>query len=163
MLVWRHLVPSCLLIGSALACHAPRSGPSEAQSPTDPASDSPGALCIARANADYQPKADAPASISVAHILVRHAELTRPLGATRSRSDACLRALAALEALQGGSLWNDTVAEYSDADQSTHGHLGTISQEDVTPRFALAAFSLEPDELSYVVETDRGFHVILRE
>ena len=55
--------------------------------------------CLAAAASHAQPKADAPAHISVAHILVRHAALARPEGATRTRGQACLRALEALNKL----------------------------------------------------------------
>jgi parvulin-like peptidyl-prolyl isomerase len=64
--------------------------------------------------------------------------------------------------LQGGAEWNDAVQQYSDSGKSNNGNLGTIRPDEVTPNFARAAFSLESDELSYVVETDRGFHIILR-
>jgi hypothetical protein len=127
-----------------------------------PSSSSPAAQCLARANAEQTTPANAPASISVSQILVRHQELKHPQGAVRSRSEACLRALSALETLMGGAEWSDTVQQYSDSGQSNNGDLGTIHFEDVTPPFARAAFSLESNELSYVVETDRGFHVILR-
>jgi len=117
---------------------------------------------LAHAAAERTPPANAPERIEVSHILVRHAELERPEGATRSPEDACLRALEARAALQGGESWNAAVEQFSDSGVSTHGDLGRISQQEVTPSFGNAAFSLEVDELSYVVESDRGFHIILR-
>jgi parvulin-like peptidyl-prolyl isomerase len=71
-----------------------------------------------------------------------------------------LRALEALRALEGGASWSSAVADYNDAADDA---LGRVTREELTPSFAEAAFSLEVDQLSYVVETDRGFHVILRE
>jgi hypothetical protein len=117
---------------------------------------------LARANASIPLPQDPPARVDGAHILVLHVGLDRPEGATQSRGGACLRALAALEALQGGAEWNDVVNQYSDSGKVSHGELGTIHADEVTPAFAGAAFSLDHNELSYVVETDRGFHVILR-
>lgn len=119
--------------------------------------------CLENAEAPRAVPPGAPDRISVAHILVRHNQLERPLGATRTRGQACLHALSALEALQAGEEWNAVVDEYSDSEKSTHGRLGRLSRDDVTPAFRDAAFSLEPNQLSYVVETDRGFHIILRE
>ena len=93
---------------------------------------------------------------------MRHDGLERPQGATRSPEEACLHALKALEALQGGGEWDEVVQKYSDAAGATMGSLGYVSQTDVDAKFADAAFNLEVNELSYVVETDRGFHIILR-
>jgi parvulin-like peptidyl-prolyl isomerase len=73
-----------------------------------------------------------------------------------------LKALEALSALEGGETWNTTVEKFSDSGISTHGELGNVTRQDVTPSFGDAAFSLDVDELSYVVESDRGFHIILR-
>src|SRR5690606_10835529 len=101
-----------------------------------------------------------PRKIHVAHILVRHAALPEPQGATRSREAACLRALEALEALaKDGADFDATAGKFSD---SPSFDLGRVSADELDAAFAAAAFSLSPNELSYVVETGRGFHVILR-
>ncbi len=118
--------------------------------------------CLDDANADRVPSPTAPERIEVAHVLVRHRELKDSHGSTRSRSEACLRALSALEALQGGATWNGVVDEYSDSGHADHGSLGRVSRDELSPRFADAAFALSSQELSYVVESDRGFHIILR-
>jgi NIMA-interacting peptidyl-prolyl cis-trans isomerase 1 len=121
-----------------------------------------GKQCLKDAAAPRELGPNAPNRIEVSHILVRHDGLKRPQGATRSPEEACLRALEALEALQGGGEWDEVVEKYSDAPGATMGSLGYVSQTDVDPKFADAAFNLEVNELSYVVETDRGFHIILR-
>lgn len=118
--------------------------------------------CLEDASAPRVPPRDAPDTIDVAHVLVRHSGLSSPKEVTRRRGAACLRALAALEALQGGATWNSVVDEYSDSGRATHGELGRVSREQLEPAFGDAAFALSPQELSYVVETSRGFHVILR-
>lgn len=122
----------------------------------------PGQKCLVDASAPRDPGSDAPTKITVSHILVRHAELERPQNATLSREDACLKALAALEALGSSGDWNQVVSDFSDSGESTHGNLGQVSRDDVTPQFGDAAFALDVDEVSYVVESDRGFHIILR-
>jgi parvulin-like peptidyl-prolyl isomerase len=60
--------------------------------------------------------------------------------------------------------FTDAVAQYSDeAGGPRHdGSIGTVSRSDVAPAFADAAFELEAGEVSEVVETPFGFHVILR-
>jgi len=118
--------------------------------------------CLTAAAAHPEPKAKASERISVSHILVRHAELARPEGATRTRGQACLRALKALNELKDGAAWADVVQAYSDAPGPNNGALGRVSQEDLDPSFAAAAFSLDVSEVSYVVESFRGFHVIMR-
>jgi len=50
----------------------------------------------------------------------------------------------------------------ADLELATDGVLFGVAQSDLHPAFAGAAFSLQVDELSYVVETPRGFHVIWR-
>jgi NIMA-interacting peptidyl-prolyl cis-trans isomerase 1 len=124
------------------------------------ARDSKGARCLADAAADYAPPPNAPARIEVSHILVRHVELADARGATRSKEAACLRALSALDALRESKMdWKEAVATFSDSPEDS---LGRVAFDELNPRFAGAAFALDVDELSYVVETDRGFHVILR-
>ena len=118
--------------------------------------------CLAAAASHAEPKANAPAHISVSHILVRHAELARPEGATRTRGQACLRALEALNKLKDGAEWATVVNEYSDAPGPNAGSLGRVAKEDLDPAFAAVAFSLDLNEISYVVESYRGFHVIMR-
>lgn len=133
--------------------------------PTGPDSlppESPGAQCLEEAAASRTPRADAPSKIRVSHILVRHAALARPEGATRSKEEACLRALQALDHVKQSGDWEGAVTEYSESGQSTGGDLGSVGREELEGPFGNAAFALEVDELSYVVESDRGFHIILR-
>src|SRR5690606_31365945 len=102
------------LLGLLSACS---SAPSQAKDPPSE-TDSPGAQCLAAAGATRAPKSDAPHAIEVSHILVRHRQLDRPEGATLSREDACLKALAALEALNSSAEWNETVEQFSDSGKS---------------------------------------------
>jgi peptidyl-prolyl cis-trans isomerase NIMA-interacting 1 len=143
----------CLLLACGSSSSASRD-PSAASG-----SASAGEQCLADARAERHPPASAPDRISVRHILVRHRELARPDGATRTPEEACLRALAALERLEGGAEWSTVVLEFSDAKSDD---LGEVSRDQLSPAFGDAAFELDSGELSYVVESDRGFHVILR-
>lgn len=121
-----------------------------------------GQKCLEDAAAKREPRKDAPDKIHVAHVLVRHQDLERPEGATRTREQACLRALEARSALEKGQEWEAVVGKYSDAPGATAGDLGEVTRDELAPPFADAAFALEPNELSYVVESERGFHIIVR-
>jgi peptidyl-prolyl cis-trans isomerase NIMA-interacting 1 len=118
--------------------------------------------CVHDAAIEREPQPNPPTKVVVSHILVRHADLDRPLGAKRTRQQACRRALEALHALKGGMSWAEAVRKYSDAPGPDDGALGEVTKEGLDPAFAGAAFALEVDELSYVVESKRGYHVILR-
>jgi hypothetical protein len=123
-----------------------------------------GARCLAEAGAAAELAADAPLRITVSHVLVKHAGAERPAGASRSREQACLRAAEALEQLKKGTSFEEVVASYSDEPGAATraGSLGPIEPTDVDPAFAAAAFALELQQVSHVVETEFGFHVILR-
>ena len=121
--------------------------------------------CLERASGEHTKQPDEPARIGLRHILVRHTDSARAdAGVTRTRGQACLRALEALKALEAGTEWDQAVTEYSDEKGAAarHGSLGSLTRDDLDPAFADAAFELEPDQLSYAVESPAGFHVILR-
>lgn len=123
---------------------------------------SEGSRCIDRARAPRKPPVDAPERMDLGQILVRHAGVRDAKGATRTREEACLRAEEARQKLLSGSDWDSVFKDYSDSQGATQGVLYDVTQGSLEPAFADAAFSLQVDELSYVVETKRGFHVIWR-
>ncbi len=129
------------------------------------AASSPEQECIDAANGVREQHAGEPTRVGLRHILVRHVDSRRAdKSITRTRGQACLRALDALQALRAGEDWDSVVAKYSDEKGAAtrSGSLGSITRDDVDPAFANAAFDLEVDQLSYVVESPAGFHVILR-
>jgi len=120
---------------------------------------SPADRCFALATIKRGGRADAPSTISVKQILVRYSgALEAGADITRTRADACLRAEEARKKLAGGADFDDVAKTYSDDKRD----LGSITRAKVAPQFADAAFELEPGYVSYVVETDAGFHVIMR-
>lgn len=148
--------------GLAIACGgAAASGGTKAP---DGASTAGASSCLAQANASYEKKPNEPGRIGVRHLLVRHAESKNPSGATRTREQACERALEARKKLESGADWDDIVKEYSDEKGAAerHGSLGSVTRGDLEPAFAAAAFSLGVDETSHVVESKAGFHLIQR-
>lgn len=129
------------------------------------AADDPGPRCIAIANARRERAPGEPASVGIAQILVHHVEAKRPAeGVRRSRVEACLRAMEARDALRAGADFEEVVARYSDeAGAATRGgRLGSVRREELVAPIADAAFELELAELSDVVETEFGFHLVLR-
>ena len=117
------------------------------------------------ANAEHPRRPDEPTTISVSHVLVKHTgSKNAPPGVTRTRGEACLRAMEARDKLRNGAPFEAIVSEYSDeAGASTRaGSIGQITRSDVLAPFADVAFELSRAELSDLVETEFGFHVVLR-
>lgn len=124
-----------------------------------------GAACLEVAGATRERSPKEPVSVGIAQVLVHHAEVKRPAeGVHRSRVEACLRAMEARDALRAGADFDEVVARYSDeAGAATRGgKLGSVRREELVAPVADAAFELEPGQLSDVVETELGFHVLLR-
>ena len=80
----------------------------------------------------------------------------------RPRRRRRARAREAREFVLSSSDWEAAFKKYSDGGGATEGVLSGIAQGDVDTAFSNAAFSLEVDEVSHVVESPRGFHIILR-
>lgn len=127
--------------------------------------DSPAAKCLAIAGAQRQHKADEPSRITVKHVLVKWTGAKNvPEGITRTREAACLRAQEARAKLEQGASFADVVKEYSDEPGAAtrEGLVGQVERRDVNPAFGDAAFELGRGDVSYVVESPSGFHVIMR-
>ena len=147
---------------SLIACGG---GQSEAEPPKAEATQlTAGEKCIKDANVKQTPPVDAPERIDVAHIVVKHDQVKGAIkeNISRTREEACLRAKGAREFLLKENDWDAGYKKYSDGGGATEGVLSNVSQTDLDTAFANAAFSLKVDELSYVVESPRGFHIILR-
>jgi hypothetical protein len=121
--------------------------------------------CLAIAGAKRERKPDEPQAISAKHLLVKYAGAKRAAPTvTRTREEACLRAYEARTKLEAGASFADVVKEYSEEPGAAtrEGSLGSIGRAHLAPPFADAAFELHVGEVSHVVETDFGFHVIQR-
>ncbi len=94
-------------------------------------------------------------SVNLSHILV----------SVRAGGDARAKALAKIkevqEKLKAGEPFEKLAEEYSDDPSSSRGgDLGFIQRGDLVVPYEEAAFALEIGEISDIVETEFGFHII---
>ena len=100
--------------------------------------------------------------ISASHILLMHSESERS-SATRTKSEAVDLINKIKTQVAAGDDFNDLAKEYSDCPSSNEGgELGSFSRGAMVPEFETAAFALDVDGTSDVVETAFGFHLIKR-
>jgi hypothetical protein len=105
-----------------------------------------------------------PTEIAARHLLVMYAGSQRaPARITRTRDEARARAEEALRRARAGEDWVALVREYTDEEGSPEGgDLGNFGHGAMVPAFERAAFALEVGDVSDVVESPFGFHVIQR-
>jgi hypothetical protein len=106
-----------------------------------------------------------PKSIGAKHVLVMHVDSERkPPQVTRSKAEAKARAEEVLRKARAGVAFNDLVVEYSDEPgaDDRNGDLGVFTKKEMVKAFSDAAFALKVGEVSELVETPFGFHVIQR-
>lgn len=156
-----------LSFGVILCACGPKAGaagpPAQATGPET--TDDPAASCLAVADAARPRREGEPEKVSIKHILVKYRGAKGAVEAvTRSREDACLRAQEARSKLESGQSFAEVVSAYSEEPGavSRGGSIGAVTRADVVPSFADAAFELHTGEMSHVVETPFGFHVLYR-
>ena len=109
--------------------------------------------------------ASVPSEIAARHLLVSYKNALRaPPGIGRSKEEARARAAEAEKRAKAGEDFVALVKQYSDEPGAAErgGDLGKFDRTSMVPAFANAAFALKVGEVSSVVETQFGFHVILR-
>ena len=113
----------------------------------------------------YQAVAPWPDTVGLRHVMVAYqGALLAPFSITRSKEEARERAAAAREKLLGGTDFASVAKEYSD-DPSTAGKggdLGMVPVNELPLEMEWTAFHLAPGQVSEVVESPGGFHVMLR-
>jgi hypothetical protein len=108
---------------------------------------------------------DQPEFIVAQHLLVMYkGSKSAAKGITRSKDEARLRAHEALELIKKGQDFDKVVAAYTDepGGAAKHGDLGRFSRDMMVRPFSDAAFALDVGQVSTVIESPFGFHVIRR-
>jgi len=106
-----------------------------------------------------------PTSVEASHFLVMYkGSMRAPETVTRTKDEAKARALEGLAKLKKGEDFAKVVAEYSDEPGAGQrgGALGSFTPERMVKPFSDAAFALKVGQISGLVETPFGFHVIKR-
>lgn len=103
-----------------------------------------------------------PESILASHILLMYRGSARST-ATRTKQEAAEQIASLKKELEAGADFEALARKHSDCSSARHGgDLGLFAPGQMVPAFDQAAFALEIDQLSDVVETEFGFHLILR-
>jgi len=107
--------------------------------------------------------------IRASHLLVKHRDSRRPSSwreaeITRSKDDAMAILLAHEARIRSGqtSLGDLAISESDCSSARKMGDLGYFGKGDMQKEFEEAAFALKPGEVSHVVATASGLHLIER-
>jgi peptidyl-prolyl cis-trans isomerase NIMA-interacting 1 len=132
-----------------------------------PATDEP----VAEAAAEAAPAPAAPAppaeepKVAASHVLIQYKGSMRAAPTiTRTKEEAKKLASEVLAKAKKGQDFAGLAKQYSDEPGAKEraGNLGKFSRATMVKPFADAAFALKPGDVSELVETDFGFHVIKR-
>lgn len=117
---------------------------------------SPAAVTDADIDEFYKKNPDQFTGLRASHILIR------PDGSDEaSKSKARAQAEDVLKQAKGGADFAELARKHSsDGSAQQGGDLGFFTKSSMVPAFSNAAFALKPGELSDVVETQFGFHII---
>ena len=164
-------VAALLVVGAVAACDKPQDSAGTAASASATATAS-AAAATSTATASAASGADAGSGSAAAsdtiiaqHVLVAYkGAKNAPKGLYRTRTEARTRAYEALGKIKGGMSFEDAVKQYSDDTGSVdrQGSIGKRQRQDLDPAFANAAFALKVGDVSDVVESAFGFHIIKR-
>lgn len=100
--------------------------------------------------------------ISASHILVSHA-LAQGSSSQLTKDDALEQITKLKTRIIDGSDFSAIASEFSDCPSSSRGgSLGSFGRGAMVPEFDQAAFELDVNEVSDIVETEFGYHLILR-
>jgi parvulin-like peptidyl-prolyl isomerase len=135
--------------------------PSATQDPAPAPAPAPAPTLIPTA-AHPQPAAENRAAAS--HILVAYKGSPAGEKVTRTKEQAKARAEEALKKARAGGDFAALARTYSDDPGSAPkgGDLGTFPRAAMVKPFADATFALKPGEISGLVETQFGYHIIKR-
>ncbi len=103
-----------------------------------------------------------PNQVSAAHILLMYSGSMRST-ASREKSEAIELINSLKSKIIEGEDFADLAKNHSDCPSAQEGgDLGTFGPGQMVPEFENAAFNMEINDVSDVVETDFGYHLIKR-
>lgn len=152
---------------AAVASHGarPLPPPTATSTPNSAPSSGPMSTTPATGTADAKTDAAPPARIAARHVLIQYMGSSRaPSSVVRTRDQAATLAQEVLRRARAGEDLARLAVEFSDEPGAggRGGSLGRFGKGSMVPAFEEAAFKLKVGEVSDVVETPFGFHVILR-
>jgi parvulin-like peptidyl-prolyl isomerase len=101
-------------------------------------------------------------TVRASHILLMYKGSSRSQ-ATRSKDEALAEINSIKDEIAQGADFGQMARQYSDCPSSEDGgDLGEFPKGAMVPEFEVAAFALKSGEVSDVVETSFGFHLIQR-
>jgi parvulin-like peptidyl-prolyl isomerase len=103
--------------------------------------------------------------VAIQHVLVAYRGAKgAPKTVKRSKAEAKKLAEEVLAKARAGEDFSELASKYSDdpGSKGNRGNLGKRTRDVLVPPFADAAFRLEEGQISDVVETEFGFHIIKR-
>ncbi|KAI5966551.1 ESS1 [Candida pseudojiufengensis] len=120
-------------------------------------------------NNDYKPVTNKDGKVRVSHILIKNKNSRNPKSWKNqqidlSREDAINLAKSYLNKILSGELkFSDLAQDESDcSSHSRGGDLGFFGKKEMQPPFEIAAYDLHVGEISNLVETDSGIHILQR-
>ncbi len=130
-----------------------------------PPSTPPPATALPEAPPSPEPPAERPERIAARHILVTWTGSEgAPIGTLRTRAEARRRIEDARARILAGEAFEALAQSLSDdPSRARGGFLGSGEAGTWAPAFEAAAFALAVGQVSEVVETDFGFHLIRRD
>lgn len=110
-----------------------------------------------------------PAKVRVRHLLIKHKDSRKPSSwkedtITRTKESAVEKLKSYKDEIERGDATLDQLA-VDNSDCSSHvkgGDLGFFGKGEMQPSFEKASFALQVGDMSNVVETDSGVHLIER-
>jgi parvulin-like peptidyl-prolyl isomerase len=100
--------------------------------------------------------------VRASHILLMY-EGSASSSATRSKEEAATRIADLKAQIEDGASFADIARENSDCPSGAQGgDLGSFGRGQMVPEFESATFAMAVGDLSDVVETDFGYHLIQR-
>ena len=153
-------------LGGIIQLENPRPEPEPAPTPSVAAAVAPRPTARTLPSAQREVDPQDRETIEASHLLVSYqgARRAQPT-VTRTKEEAKKRAeQAAAKAKKKNANFEKLVAEYSDEPRAAEraGKLGAFTRRRMAKEFSDAAFALQPGQISGVVETPFGFHVIHR-